>query len=253
MKALILLLLFFCNLKIRSQEIKTIHLYIALCDNKNQGIVPVSKILGNGQDTKNNLYWGAGYGVKTYFSKSPDWILLQKIANPKTNILERLIFKRRNTSTYLLADAYDGAKIKNTTIDFLNSACGLNSETITIDSMKIHFGGSANIIAYIGHDGLMDFNLDLKIKPQSLQKREIIILACASKQYFQSYILKSGAYPLLWTSNLMCPESYTLKAAIDGWVLNETYDQIRDRAAKAYSQYQKCSFNGAKRLLVTGW
>ncbi|MGC6431949.1 MAG: hypothetical protein ACON5F_12965 [Jejuia sp.] len=40
-------------------EVKTIHVYVALCDNINQGIVPVPAKLGNGQDPKNNLYWGA--------------------------------------------------------------------------------------------------------------------------------------------------------------------------------------------------
>jgi len=36
---------------------KTIHVFVALCDNVNQGIVPVSAKLGNGQDIKGNLYW----------------------------------------------------------------------------------------------------------------------------------------------------------------------------------------------------
>lgn len=45
-----------------------IHLLVPLCDNDNQGIVPVNKTLGNGLDAKNNLYWGALYGVKTHFS-----------------------------------------------------------------------------------------------------------------------------------------------------------------------------------------
>ncbi|WP_316785612.1 hypothetical protein [Pedobacter frigiditerrae] len=37
---------------------KTIHVFVALCDNKYQGIVPVPKAIGNGQDPDNNLYWG---------------------------------------------------------------------------------------------------------------------------------------------------------------------------------------------------
>ncbi len=49
------------------QSYRTIHIFVALCDNKNQGIVPVPPILGNGEDPKNNLYWGALYGVKTFF------------------------------------------------------------------------------------------------------------------------------------------------------------------------------------------
>lgn len=37
-----------------------IYTIVALCDNKHQGIVPVSPKLGNGNDFSNNLYWGAG-------------------------------------------------------------------------------------------------------------------------------------------------------------------------------------------------
>ncbi|MFQ1017926.1 hypothetical protein [Gilliamella sp. BG7] len=48
---------------------KVIHVLVALCDNKYQKIAPVPKAIGNGQDPKNNLYWGAAYGFKTYFSK----------------------------------------------------------------------------------------------------------------------------------------------------------------------------------------
>ena len=51
----------------------------------------------------------------------------------------------------------------------------------------------------------------------------------------------------------MAPEAYTLKSAIDGWVLHESNDQIRQRAAVAYDKYQKCGLKGARRLLVTGW
>ena len=51
-------------------QTKTIHVYVALCDNKNQGIVPVSKTLGNGQNPTTNLYWGAAYGIRTFFDRS---------------------------------------------------------------------------------------------------------------------------------------------------------------------------------------
>src|SRR6476661_8623706 len=54
-------------------NVKVIHVLVALCDNINQGIVPVSARLGNGQDPTTNLYWGAAFGVKTFFSKSQQW------------------------------------------------------------------------------------------------------------------------------------------------------------------------------------
>jgi hypothetical protein len=56
---------------------KTIHIMVALCDNFYQGIVPVPEGIGNGQDPRTNLYWGCGYGVKTFFKRSADWQLLK--------------------------------------------------------------------------------------------------------------------------------------------------------------------------------
>jgi len=39
------------------EKLETIHVFVSLCDNAKQGILPVPKTLGNGQDPKNNLYW----------------------------------------------------------------------------------------------------------------------------------------------------------------------------------------------------
>ena len=48
---------------------KSIHIFVALCDNENQGIVKVPASIGNGQKPSTNLYWGCGYGIKTFFKK----------------------------------------------------------------------------------------------------------------------------------------------------------------------------------------
>ena len=71
--------------------------------------------------------------------------------------------------------------------------------------------------------------------------------------YYRFGIRQTQANPLIWTTGLMAPEAYTLKWAIDGWIRNETDNEIRERAAKAYHNYQKCGLNAAKRLLVTGF
>lgn len=51
----------------------SVHIMVALCDNTYQCIVPVPKGIGNGQNPATNLYWGCGYGIKTYFKKSAEW------------------------------------------------------------------------------------------------------------------------------------------------------------------------------------
>ncbi len=249
---IIFLLVFNLSFSQSKSEVRTIHAFVALCDNINQGIVPVPAKFGNGQDPKNNLYWGAMYGIKSYFKRSKDWTFISSTKNPKTHILERILFKHNTTNTYLLADAYDGKYIKNTTKDFIEATAGRNGITVVNGTQKLKFGGDANLLAYIGHDGLMEFDVEGEFKPINKIKRDAIILACVSKDYFQPYLEQTKANPLVWSTGLMSPEAYTLKWALDGWVLKETDLDIRERAAKAYNYYQKCGINGAKRLLVTG-
>lgn len=231
---------------------KTIHVFVALCDNKYQGIVPVPAKIGNGQDPNLNLYWGCGYGIRTYFKNSKDWMLL-KTYNSDSLVLQRLVFKHRQANYYLVADAYDGKYIKNCTVDFLQSSCGQLKDTLLVDKKTIGIAGYSSLVAYIGHDGLMDFELNEKFINSDKLNRDIIVLACYSKNYFKPHLLQANVNPLVWTTGLMAPEAYTLHDALTGYVYKESNENIRSRAALAYSKYQKCSEKAARNLLTTGW
>lgn len=234
-------------------SIPVIHVFVALADNVNQGIVPVSASLGNGDNPKTNLYWGAAFGIRTFFSKNRDWELISVTSAPSAAILERCIFKHRRTSLLMVADAYQGKEISQTTMDFLDAAAGKPGEKLKAGDVEFHTGGSADLVAYIGHNGLMEFKLSSHPKRRDERQRRAIILACASKQYFSTALEQSGATPLLWTTNLMAPEAYVLSAAIDGWMKKETDEQVRLRAADAYHKYQKCGVRAARGLFATGW
>lgn len=231
---------------------KVIHVFVALCDNKYQGIVPVPAKIGNGQDPDNNLYWGCGYGIRTYFKKSSQWKFL-KSEKLSTVVLERIIFKHVSKDMYLVADAYDGKKIRTCTEDFLKSNSGELKNNITVNQENIGVYGNSALVAYIGHNGLMDFQLNDAYLNKDGNKRDCIILACKSKSYFSKYIKNSESNPLVWTTQFMAPEAYTLHDALNGYALKENAAQIHQRAAKAYSKYQKCSMKAASRLLATGF
>ena len=254
-RTLAALLLIFLSIYSQAQSSpkRSVHVFVALADNENQGIVPVPAKLGNGLDPARNLYWGAAAGVKTFFTRSAEWALLNCSANPKPEALERCIFKYRKAEVYLVADAYRGIAIRQTILDFLSAAAGETSETITLPSVTLNIAGGSNLVAYVGHDGLMDFQLSRVPGRKNEVHRDAIILACASKQYFSESLKTTGAYPLLLTTGLMAPEAYTLKSALDGWIAGETKEQIRERAAVAYDHYQKCGLRGARRLFATGW
>ena len=235
-------------------QTKTIHVFVALCDNVNQGIVPVPEKIGNGQDPSRNLYWGAGYGVKNFFKvKTKDWTFIKALETTNDTILERLLFKHKTENAFLLADAYDGEFIKSCTIDMLKASNGQVAVNIPYENKTLEFGGCSNLIAYVGHDGLMEFEVDINYEIKPKISKDLIILACSSQYFFSEEVEKSGAHPILWTTNLMAPEAYTLKAAIDGWLVGEEPVEIWERAAKAYNTYQKCGINGARNLFTFGF
>src|SRR5215472_2966913 len=171
----------------QTNGLRTIHVFVALADNEHQGIVPVAAKLGNGEDAEHNLYWGSAYGVKTFFSRSPDWERVTCGLKPKAQVLERCVFKYRAADVYLVADAYRGMEIKQAILDFLDSAAGDGAEVLNLssapDSLKLPIRGAANVVAYAGHDGLMDFQLSRAPHQRNAPHRDAIVLACASKQF----------------------------------------------------------------------
>lgn len=233
-------------------QTKVVHVFVALCDNASQGIVPVPATLGNGNDPKNNLYWGARYGIKTYLKLDPNWELLstQKLND---TILERCIFKHQTHDVILVADAYKGSLIRESITDFLSATAGNFTAKTEVNGACFDLGNEADLLAYIGHDGLMEFDPHPIVWPGEPQQKECIILACISKNYFQPYLSKSGAVPLVWTTGLMAPEAYTLAYALEAWMDKKPPHEISTAAATGYHTYQKCGLNAAKRLLVDGF
>ncbi len=233
-------------------SINTIHLFVALCDNQYQGIVPVPPKIGNGQDPNNNLYWGCAFGVRTYFKNSKEWNFISSVKCDSL-VLERIIFKHKTQNYYLIADAYDGQFIKKCTQDFLKSTSGQLKNSVIVKDKKIGIYGNAKMLGYIGHDGLMDFNLDDKFVNHDGKKRDVMILACYGKRYFSPHLVSANVNPIIWSSGLMSPEAYTVHDALSGYLKNESNEEIRMRAANAYSKFQKCSVKAAKNLLLTSW
>lgn len=246
------------GVRVGAQErARVVHVFVALADNAHQGIVPVPAALGNGDAPGRNLYWGAAYGVRTYFRKSAGWKEIAVFQNPSAAVLERAVFYHESGNVYLVADAYRGREIKEAITDFFHASAGLYQDkkihVKAANGEQIEISLQPDLAVYVGHDGLMDFAMDKNFPGAAGNGRQAIILACASKAYFGSSLRATGARPILWTTGLMAPEAYTLKDALDGWMAGETPGQIRERAAAAYAKYQKISMNAALRLFSSGW
>jgi len=227
---------------------KTIHVFVALCDNEHQGIVPVPAALGNGEDPANNLYWGALYGMKTFLKKSTDWTLVKTVKSPTETVLERIVLEHKAGAAYLIADAYRGARIKEAVTHFLGAAAGNDRVTIEVDEKSLGIRGAADLIVYVGHNGLMDFDVNTPSPDKDAKPRDVIVLVCKSQPYFQPRLAQLKCRAVLLTTGFMAPEAYTLEVAVAGWLAGETAEKVRDRAARAYDKYQKCGRTTARRL-----
>jgi hypothetical protein len=225
-----------------------VHVTVALCDNQHQGIVPVPAAIGNGQDPRNNLYWGADYGVKSWMLRHEHWQIVKTTGPKPAAVLERLVLRRTiaDREVFLIADAWDGAQIRDTIDDFLLSAAGRRrGNVVTSDGRTLGTGGAADVIAYVGHNGLMEFSSTVRLTPVPGPHPRSIVLACASKPYFERALATAGSQPLLLTTGLMAPEAYTLGAALAAFVRG---GDVREAAAQAYHAHQSCGIRGARRL-----
>jgi hypothetical protein len=154
---------------------------------------------------------------------------------------------------YMVAEAWDGKKIKEAIARFFTLAAGREPEPIRLSfggkNVDLTAGGAAHLVAFVGHNGLMDFHPgEIPARRPDAQPSSAVILACASRPYFLDKLLLAGSHPLLLTTGLMAPEAYTLDAVVRTWFRGQSPEDVREAAAAAYSRFQGCGIKAARRL-----
>lgn len=237
-----------------------VHVYVALCDNQHQGIVPVPEQLGNGQDPDGNLYWGARYGVRTFLDRSPHWkraVIAPPGLHDDPALRGRVVFVLDGpTPVYLVAEAYDGAHMETALRNFFEAAAGRRHACfgLLVDGVKkvVEAEGEADLIAFVGHNGLMDVSVVPEGAPADRKgPQAAVVLACKSADYFEAPLRAVGCPLLVGTTNFMAPEAYTLDAIVRGWAAGETEERVRKAAGDAYAKYQRCDPDAALRLFAS--
>lgn len=227
----LILLSLYCS---EAAEWKEIHVFVALCDNATQGIVPVGAKIGNGNDAPNNLYWGCSDGLSSYFKSSSKWKLIEKKSNPSKEIIETLIFHhKKHSNVRLIADAYRGSEMKLCLEKYFEAAVSKDDP--------------ARLVAFIGHNGLMEYDRELPMPPRATDapKREVVCLSCVSRSWFSARFASAKLRPILLTEQFMYPGAFILHDALEGWLVDESRSEIRQRAGRAYAKNQKISVKAA--------
>lgn len=216
--------------------VKSVEVFVCLCDNKNQGIQPVGAKIGNGLDPANNLYWGCSDGLFKYFQKSSKWKLTETLKPKDSPILVTLKFKHHTGKATLVAHAYRGDRMETCLSDFL---------------IKSRDSGKGTLVAFIGHNGLMDLSPALpEPAGENDDPSESIVLACLTQSYFTKPLARMNSTPLLLTKSLMYPGSFILHDALEIWLKDGSRKDLREAAVKAYAKNQKISTKGAGTIFA---
>jgi len=232
-----------------------VHIFVPLCDNENQGIVPTSKAFGDGLSLKTNLYWGAGYGMRTHFKRKKAWKLLSAKQDIDNNILERLVFVKKfpnKANVYLTIDAYRGDRMKECLVDYFDALSYKSVETYNTGKDTVLIRSNADLLILNGHNGLMDTGVTGVLNTTNNYK-DAAVIACDSHSYFAERFKCTKSYPLVTTVSLLGPEAYVAHGIIDAWATLKTEEQIRLSAGDAMYYIFKRHQKGMRRMFKTGW
>jgi hypothetical protein len=231
-----------------------VHAYIPLCDNENQGIIPTSPSLGDGLNLKTNLYWATSGGTKAWFKKQSDWRLVYDELAIDTNVLERVIFKKRysDAEVYFVADAYRGDRMEATVNDFLSAIASQHFQDCVLESGDtITVAGNADLVMFNGHNGMMD---NIRVRNWHSAKgllKDVVMNSCVSYGYLQYDFMNVGGYPLVRSNTLLYPGAYVLEQIIDDWVADIDPDQLCLNAGRVYCERHDCG--AGTKVYQSGW
>jgi hypothetical protein len=137
-------------------------------------------------------------------------------------ILERLTFRHVSAKAVLVAEAWRGSNLKD---------CYVACE-------KAMLSGENQLVAFIGHNVLMDTAIEApaaKAKGQT----DAIVLCCVSDRYFRQRLGNAGVRPVLLTTQLMYPGAFILHDALEPWLAGKNPAALRTAAGAAYAKNQK--------------
>ncbi len=232
MKALLAVLLL-ATVAVSEAAPKQIRVFVALCDNATQGIQPVGPKIGNGDDADANLYWGCSDGLPKHFGRSGRWEGTKSEKDLSPTVLRRVELTHTSGEMVVTAEAYRGSDMRQCLVDFEQAAAS----------------GKYSLVAFIGHNGLMDFTLP-EVEAPSGKPTDVVVLCCLSEWYFRPRMVKLGCRPVLMTKQLMYPGSFILHDVLESWHKGGTLPDIRNSAAKAYAKNQRISVKAAAGIFA---
>lgn len=231
-----------------------VQVHAPLCD---ASIIPCGNArLGNGDNLDTNLYWAttAGFG-KWFARKGGGWKKLKEWRDEATgdaDLLSLSVYQRtmaaprawqkrgapRQLEVIVVIHGWRGTAIDRALAAYARELAGHDGRELEVGERAVAIGGDAHLVAYSGHNRLMDVPAYEWPEPT---ERVIggIAVACMTANYMEREVSSATRVPLLMTRDFLFANAAPVEAVVLSFARGEGYREMRLAAATAYAGVQK--------------
>ena len=233
--------------------------YVALCDNEAQGIVPVkNRKLCDGDAPEQNLYWRTRGGLASYL-RAERYRELEYTRDDRDRIAVRARYAKTlpagaalrargitSVPVELTALAYRGAQIAAAMFDFVRA----------VQHGPVDARSAPHVVGYIGHNYLLDphdgSELQRARATRSRLELGVFALSCFGEQLLRPVITRPGAHVLVLNRNLTYPGAWTIGGLLTGLAQGGSHAAIHRLAAQRFAEGQNKPLGAILRAFTAG-
>ena len=236
--------------------------HVPLCDNSI--IACGNKKLGDGDNPDTNLYWATTPGFGEWFTHRADtgWsrVLHRRgAATGNANVVAIDVYRRtvaapaawvkrgapKRFAIDIVVHGWRGKAIDAALAAYATDVSGGPARDLVLDDgSAVHAGGAAQLVAWVGHNRLMDLDAFAWPRP-GVKVIGMIAIACETAAYMEREVSAATRVPLLMTRDLLFSNAAPLEATVLAFAGGTGYATMRADAVTAYAGVQN---EPAKRL-----
>jgi len=240
---------------VRAGKPLVVEVHVPLCE---KSIIACGNAkLGDGDNPATNLYWSTTPGFGEWFArKGSGWkrVLATTTQTGDPDVLALHVYRRtmatppawqrrgapKRFELDVVIHAWRGKAIDRALAAYADDVSGKGTRAVKLADGELVAGGAAQLVAFVGHNRLMDLERFDWPTPGATAKGTIAI-ACDTAPYMKKQVSAPTRVPLLMTSDLLFANAAPLEAAVLAFASGAGYAQIRRDAATAYAGVRKRS------------
>jgi hypothetical protein len=140
---------------------------------------------------------------------------------------------------YVVVHGWRGTAIDRALTAYAREVSGLDPRSIALpDGTTVAAGGDAHLVAYSGHNRLMDLD-DFSWPAPATTAHGAIAVACLTADYMEDKVPAATRVPLLMTRDFLFANAAPVEAVVLAFARGKGYAAMRKDAATAYAGVQK--------------